>query len=228
MKRLALAMLLVPTLAAAAPINLGGSSGEFMWNMSSSTFWNNTSYDRNGRANIGHWLSGTGGSDVPNFYADSPYAFPNQYGDGSSLWGFEGPLLVSHLQSVTGWNDTFGIYDLRSGASTQTLGAAWDSKFSSWLLTGTFGFWLRSGEGNVWYSGEASPDGRSHFALFGNGQGTWWIGIEDATFKTPRTADWDYNDVILQLEAQPVPEPISLSTFGLGLLAIGALKRRWR
>lgn len=226
-KLLALALVLVPLVSEAAPITLGGNGTPTTWTMSSATFWNNTSYDRNGHANIGNWLSGTGGSDVPGFYNASPYSFPNQIGDGTYQFGWNGSLEVTHLQSVTGWNDSFGVYDLNT-RERYLMGNAWDTVPSGYgYFPNAWGFWLQSGEGNIWYSGDPLDGGRSHFALFNAGN-TYWLGIEDATWTTRRTADWDYNDVILTFEAQPVPEPIGLGTMALGLSAIAFLKRRWQ
>jgi hypothetical protein len=227
MRKLGLAALLlclVPLVSEAAPIHLGGNGTYTSWTMSSSTFWNNTSYDRNGHANIGQWLSGTPGSDVPGFYNASPYLFPNQIGDGTYQFGFEGGLDITHLQSVTGWNDLFGVYDLNSG-QMYSLGSAWDATPSTYrVYPNQWGFWLYSGEGNVWYSGGPLDNGRSHFALFNSGN-TYWLGIEDATWNTRRTADWDYNDVILSWEVQPVPEPGSISMILMGLGALWTKKR---
>ena len=228
MKKLLIACaLLVPLVVEAAPISLGGSNANYAWTMSSATFWNNTSYDRNGHANIGNWLSGTGGSDVPGFYNDSPNLYPSQIGYGNYQFGWDGGLTVTHVESVTGWDDSYGVYDLNTGQKV-ILGTAWESTpHGGVFYPNQWGFWLTSGEGNTWYSGGPLDGGRSHFALFNAGN-TYWLGIEDATWTTRRTADWDYNDVILTFEAQPVPEPIGLGTMALGLSAIAFLKRRWQ
>ena len=217
MKKLIVAMLLLATPVTAAPIILGpGPYTSTNWNMSTPMFWNNTSYDRNGQANIGYYLSGTGASDVPSFWSGSPLNSPASYGGVDTRWGWTGDLLIRDLQNITGWDDSFGVYDLVSGEK-QTLGSAWVSETAIWTVPCTScGFWLLSGEGHTWYSGSTSFDGRSHFAMFGDGQGNWYLGIEDATYSTQRTADWDYNDVILQLNAQPVPE-----SGGFGLLLVG-------
>lgn len=225
MKKLVIALLLIPTLAGANPIILGGDNTFYSWSFPNGVFWNNTSYDRNGQANIGRWLTGTGGSDVPGFYDDSPYLYPNQLGSGSTQFGWVGDLEVTHFQSVTGWNDSFGVYDLVTG-ERYLMGSAWDATPSGYAyFSNQWGFWLESGEGNTWYSGGPIDGGRSHFALFNSGN-TYWLGIEDATWNTRRTADWDYNDVILSWEVQPVPEPIGFGTFIFGLMALVVVKRR--
>ena len=55
--------------ATAGPIYLGNGA----WNRDAPAFWDNRSYDRNGVANIGIFLTGTPGSDVPGFYDNSPH-----------------------------------------------------------------------------------------------------------------------------------------------------------
>lgn len=223
---LVLALLAFPLVSQAAPIVLGGSSTYTAWTMSSATFWNNTSYDRNGQANIGRWLTGTGGSDVPGFYDDSPYLNPDYLGGGSTQFGWNGSLDITHVLSVTGWNDMFGVYDLVTGMHYY-MGSAWDTTPSGTsYYPNQWGFWLYSGEGNLWRSGELD-NGRSHFALFNDGN-RYWLGIEDATWDTRRTSDWDYNDVVLEWQVESVPEPVGLGTFAFGLLALAAMKKRWQ
>ncbi len=228
MRKFILALLLVlPIDAVASPVILSGSWG------TSTAFWNNTSYDRNGQANIGNWIMGSGASDVPNFYSNSPNIGATWLGDGTGTFLFDltDPTLLTHWFSVTGWDDEYGIYQASDGYRIP-LGTAWQQQYAdtgrsiALFTPGIWGLYLVSGEGNTWYSGQIT-DGRSHFALF-QGQDSWYVGIEDATWNTPRTADWDYNDVILEVTPMPVPEPVSLGTFGLGLLAIAALKRRLR
>lgn len=214
--------------ADAAPIVLSGSWG------SGTAFWNNTSYDRNGQANIGNWIMNQGASDVPNFYSNSPSIGASWLGNGTATFMFDltDTTALTHWFSVTGWNDEFGLYNDNTRIP---LGNAWDQQYAStgrttMLFTpGVWGIYMRSGEGNYWYSGQLGPDGRSHFALFqGETAYNWYLGIEDATFNTPRTADWDYNDVILELEAQPVPEPGSMSLIALGLGSIAVARRKWK
>ena len=52
------------------------------------------------------------------------------------------------------------------------------------------------------------------------------VGKEDATYTTPKPADWDYNDMVIRW-AEPVPEVGSMSMLGLALLSLGAARRRW-
>lgn len=230
------AMFLVAASASANPIVLSGPGFG-----TGTAFWQNTSWDRNGQANIGNWIMHSGSSDVPNFYSNSPSIGAVWLGNGLSTFAFDlttpptDPATLTHWFSVTGWDDEFGLYNLDNGAKIP-IGSAHDRQYASTGLTtalftpGVWGFYLTSGEGNTWYSGQTSPDGRSHFALFQGATGqNWYLGIEDATFTTPKPADWDYNDVILELVVpQPVPEPGGLSLLAIGLLAIARGVKKWK
>ena len=231
-----MALFLSVVAASASPVILSGSGFG-----AGTAFWQNTSYDRNGQAHIGNWITNSGASDVPNFYANAPGIGATWLGDGYTtfLFDFTNPTLdpntITHWFSVTGWNDEFGIYNATDGTHIK-LGNAWDQQYASvgrnapLFTPGLYGFYMVSGEGYTWYSGQLGFDNRSHFALFqGSTPYSWYLGMEDATFTTHRTADWDYNDVILEITTpQPVPEPGGISLLGIGLLAIARAYRKWR
>jgi hypothetical protein len=221
--------------ASATPVVLGGSSTWNSWTTSqllSGQFWANWSYDRNGLANIGYFVSGMPGSDVPGFLAASPDGTLPYLGDGSTTFALlltdtSQPTDFGHLLSITGWNDEFGLFNVATG-DKYPLFQAWYTKglTTSFYPVGTYGFYLSNGEGRTWTS-TTLDGGRNHFAIFQDGGNEWYLGVEDATYTTPRPADWDYNDMVIKW-AEPVPEVGTMSMMGLGLLSLRVALRRWR
>lgn len=228
---LALALFAAPV--AAAPITLSGSGTWNAWTSpvpGSGAFWANVSYDRNGQANVGYFIGAVLGSDVPNFLVGSPGGTPPYLGSGGTTFGFDlaAGMDTTYLQGVTGWPDSeFGVFALGDPGTLFPLNHTWDPKGieRTSAFTGQIGFYLTSRAG-TWRSTDLDG-GRSHFALF-RGPDAWFMGIEDATWTTARTADWDYNDFIVKIEEPtPVPEPGStLSMLALGLSALFARRRR--
>jgi hypothetical protein len=233
--------------AGATPVVLAGPDSWNSWGAAAMTlsaaraagpFWDNASYDRNGLANIGYFLSNTPGSDVPGFYDYSPGAYLPYLGDGSTTFALvlddsSQPTDFTHLLSVTGWkwpadsftDDELGLYNLASGERYALFSASGPLGMTvGFYPTGTYAFYLTSGEGRTWYSTELDG-GRNHFALF-QGENQWYLGVEDATYTTTKPADWDYNDMVVRW-AEPVPEVGSMSMLGLALLSLGAARRRW-
>lgn len=226
--------------ASASPVVLRGSNSWNTWGPASSMartlapvaqpFWDNRSYDGNDLANVGYFISGTPGSDVPNFYRSSPGAYMPYLGDGATTFGvnFTEPTDISHLFSVTDWNDEFGLFDLATDEhfalfrAKNTIGLTHTS-----FAPGSYGFYLVNGNGQTWYS-TTLDRGRSHFAVF-QGEDRWYMGVEDATYTSNLTADWDYNDMLVRWAApEHVPEVGSMSMLGLALLSVSAARRRWR
>ena len=230
------AILLALALAApvaAGPIVLGGSATWNTWTSpvpGSGSFWANVSYDRNGLANVGYFIGNVPDSDVPGFLNLAPGGTLPFLGSGGTTFGFElaDGLETTYLQGVTGWPDSeFGMFSLADPGTLFPLNHTWDQKGVTWgsPFVGQFGFYLTSQAG-TWRSTDLDG-GRSHFALF-RGDGAWFMGIEDATWATARTSDWDYNDFILKIEEPtPVPEAGSILMFGTGLAFLGTLRRRW-
>jgi hypothetical protein len=219
--------------ASASPVLLTGPDGWNSWTasqLSGGPFWARPSYDGAG-ANIGYFLSGTPGNVEPSFYDASPGGMLPYLGDGTTTFAMLltdpwQPTDFTHLLSVTAWNDEFGLFDVASG-DKYPMFHAWDTRgqTTSFYPVGVYGFYLTNGDGSTWYS-TTLDGGRNHFALF-QGERHWYLGVEDMTWTTPNPADWDYNDMVVGW-TEPVPELGTTSMLGLGLLSLGAARRRWR
>jgi hypothetical protein len=68
-------------------------------------------------------------------------------------------------------------------------------------------------------------------ALANQGYSIVFMAWEDHDLHSYHVSDWDYNDVIFALaykvnQHSLVPEPLTLSLFGAGLVGAAALRRR--
>ena len=197
-----LALLLLASPAGATPIVLSGSSA---WNLGAGAFWDNPSYDGNGFANVGVYLSGTPGSDVPGFYVNSPGAVMPYLGDGGTTFTFtiDSPADVVALQGVTAWQDSFVL--IPWGAPNQYA----------------LGFQTPY---HLWRS-DTLDAGWSHFAVF-RGDGFYYVGMEDIA--RAGRPDNDHNDLIVRIpESRTVPEAGgTIALLAAGLAAMGAWRVR--
>ncbi len=215
----------------------------------SGPYWNNLSGEGPGH-NIGSCLTG-GNCQIANppgalsYYGNGTSA-PASVSFASSGIAQQVSLLgvFTTQQGVTPLGtDYFGWYTDNNGVltmnpllnSTETLGSS-----ATFLPTGSYGFYLENVQSPgtsytanyFWFtnsaldytSGPGAPatDGLQHFSIFGGTSGVFYMGLED----TPApSSDFDYNDMVIEL--QPVPEPASIALFagGAGLLALLVRRR---
>lgn len=155
---------------------------------------------------------------------------------------YSGNVAVNATALFAGNTQTFGWYESVLPGNISSTTALFTATGSGYAVTGSgqinasgdFGLFLQSGN-HTWYSEvDRNVDKRDHQALYdlaaltGNAAyaGSYLSAWEDLKMGKFGNSDYDYNDLVLQLDMNVVPEPTTMTLLGLGLAGFAA--RRFR
>lgn len=133
---------------------------------------------------------------------------------------------VDVVARFAGFGQAVGFYT-ESGDSipVSAIGTGLSSTGSLSLPAGVVGLYDQvTGAGNPrWYSEAALNGGDDHMVAYWGQNGDIFIGFEDRAFTDP-FADFDYNDLVLTITCNVVPEPASVVLLGMALAGLVSRK----
>jgi hypothetical protein len=218
-------------------------------NNNGNPYFDNPSLDGSNK-NIGYFLTATGGfagnstspaSAVPYYGAAAGTPALNYYFSPSSQ-SYELTLLLEVAGNKA--TNEFGWY-LAGNRNSRTIlfgGPASAGAQTSFAPAADFGFYLATGSGSIYFT-ESSLNGTAaapnpamafqQLALFGDGSGSIWLGIEDVRNAAESSQNGsrmgDFNDMVVRVSSvSEVPEPTTVVMFGTVLVALGLVKWRKR
>lgn len=212
-------------------------------------YWDGKSSDGT-NMNIGNWLTRTGGfsSDTTSPLINPPYwGFPlgdPNYGKADlnfyvSSTTSSNVVLQLEVAGYAGSNES-GYYDPGIGAASRIMlfnGPASPTATAAIILSGDrdIGFYIHvtaNSKDEYYYTesklntrnGDTTAYDRSfqHFALFGLSDGSYYVGAEDLFSSN---SDKDYQDLVVKVTPQHVPEAGALLLFGTGLAGLVGYRR---
>ncbi len=206
---------------------------------SGTPYWAGNSWDP-GQVNIGFYLTCTGG------FASNPRGCPGYSPSEIQGWGMSSGAADANFTFTVGAggpielrleiagfapHNEFGWYEVGSGTMHTLFTGPDGGGVSTAFNPGeAYGFYLIDPNGNTYYTeswrNPAGEENHQHFAVFlvtlASGEQIFYIGVEDL----PLGGDEDYNDMIVKFSPVSVPEPSTFGLLGVGLAAIGFLRRR--
>jgi hypothetical protein len=155
---------------------------------------------------------------------------------------YNGNFTVNAQAVFAGNTQTFGWYENVLPGTIDSMNTLFTVTGSGYAVTGAgtinasgdFGLFLQSGN-YTWYSEVArNVDNRDHQALYdlalltgdASFTGSYLSAWEDLRMGSKGNSDKDYNDLVLQLDMNIIPEPTTMTLLGIGLAGLAARRMR--
>jgi hypothetical protein len=167
----------------------------------------------------GAYTPGTGGAVAdPNFYFTKT--------DHGQLAALTIEIAGHANTNVFGWFETNSTGTTTGATHVLFTGPQGAGASANFVPTAYYGYYMTTASGQTFYTLSSSDiigqnPAFQHFAIFKEGDPSYWIGVEDLSAGSDR----DYNDMVIHVTATS-PEPGSLVLLGSGLVGIGIVLRR--